>query len=189
MQKIDFQKFLFAVQGALGEFPTRQKLGFEFLVDSLQADTDMVDLRWAAYTLATTYHETSGTMQPIEEYGKGGGKVYGAVDLQTGQRYYGRGLTQLTWKANYERFKMILGKDLVNHPELALEPETAYEIMSIGMRRGFFTGVGLGHYFNNDKNDPVNARRIINGVDCAEKIAGYHAIFLKALDDSLEVTT
>ena len=35
------------------------------------------DLRWLAYMLATTFHETARTMQPIEEYGKGKGKTYG----------------------------------------------------------------------------------------------------------------
>ena len=32
---------------------------------------------WLAYALATFFHETAETMQPIEEYGKGAGKSYG----------------------------------------------------------------------------------------------------------------
>jgi hypothetical protein len=51
----------------------------------------MTDLRWLAYMLATTFHETSKEMQPIEEYGKGSGQSYGKEDPQTGQTYYGRG--------------------------------------------------------------------------------------------------
>ena len=33
--------------------------------------------QWIAYMLATSYHETAHTMQPIEEWGKGMGKSYG----------------------------------------------------------------------------------------------------------------
>ncbi len=35
---------------------------------------DVTDDRWRAYMLATSYHETAHTMQPIEEWG---GKVAG----------------------------------------------------------------------------------------------------------------
>lgn len=56
-----------------------------------QVDMPTTDLRWLAYMLATTYHETSATMQPIEEYGKGSGKSYGKEDPETKQTYYGRG--------------------------------------------------------------------------------------------------
>src|SRR4249920_3014623 len=50
-----------------------------------------VDLRHLAYMLATDYHETAFTMQPIEEYGKGAGYDYGDPDPTTGESYYGRG--------------------------------------------------------------------------------------------------
>ena len=32
------------------------------------------DLRWLAYMLATTIHETARTMQPIAEFGRGKGR-------------------------------------------------------------------------------------------------------------------
>jgi hypothetical protein len=51
-----------------------------------------------------------------------------------------------------------------------------------GMAEGWFTGVALGDYFNEDKDDPVNARRIINGNDDDTLIAGYHRTFLEALN-------
>ena len=55
-----------------------------------------------------------------------------------------------------------------------------------GMTRGIsnhgdFTGVSLETYFNSYKDDPINARRIINGLDQANKIAGYHYKFLNAI--------
>jgi len=49
------------------------------------------DLRWLAYMLATTIHETAATMMPVAEYGKGQGQSYGKEDPETGQTYYGRG--------------------------------------------------------------------------------------------------
>ena len=67
----------------------------------------LADIRWLAYMLATSYHETAQTMQPIEEYGKGRGKPYGQK-LRHDRKpytfpdklYYGRGDVQLTWYEN-----------------------------------------------------------------------------------------
>ena len=49
------------------------------------------DLRWLAYMLATTKHETASTCWPIEEYGKGQDMSYGKEDPETHQTYFGRG--------------------------------------------------------------------------------------------------
>jgi putative chitinase len=134
-----------------------------------------------AYMLATCWHETAATMQPIEEFGKGHGKPYGVPDPVTHQTYYGRGYVQLTWKKNYLAMGQIIPADLVNHPELALDPAIAFRIMQEGMSRGTFTGKKMVDYFNFSKEDPFNARRIINGLDKAELIEGYYDNFLDAL--------
>src|SRR5687767_14241793 len=84
------------------------------------------DLRRLAYMFATIYHETAKTMLPIEEYGKGKGHPYG--NPVKGKLYYGRGYVQLTWQSNYRRMGELLGVDLVNHPELALDPAIACRI-------------------------------------------------------------
>lgn len=144
------------------------------------------DARWLAYMLATTYHETDRTMAPIAEYGKGRGHTYGVPDPVTGQTYYGRGFVQLTWKTNYRRLGALVGVDLVNFPDKAMELPIATAVLFDGMRDGLFTGVGLPKYFNDLVDDPVNARRIINGMDRAEMIAGYHGEFLAALRAGLE---
>jgi predicted chitinase len=120
-------------------------------------------------------------MKPIEEYGHGAGHSYGQPDPETGQTYYGRGYVQLTWKTNYQKMAALTGTDLVNHPELALDPKIAALIMFDGMKGGLFTGVGLPRYFDDRTDDPVNARRIINGTDKAEAIAQIHYAFLGAL--------
>jgi hypothetical protein len=62
-----------------------------------------IPISWLAYVLATVYHETASTMEPIEEYGKGAGHSYGEPDPETGQVYDGRGYVQLTWKDNYQK--------------------------------------------------------------------------------------
>jgi putative chitinase len=155
------------------------------LLGFIEADPAQTDVRNIAYQLATTYHETGHTFQPIEEFGKGRGRAYGVPDPATGQTYYGRGYVQLTWKRNYELFAQKLGPDLVNHPELAMEPDTAYKIMSLGMYQGLFTSRKLSDYINDTKKDYVNARRIINGTDRAQMIADYATSFEQVLTDSL----
>lgn len=154
----------------------------------LAACAPLTDDRQRAYVLATAYHETAHTMQPIEEYGKGKGHAYGTkVDRNRkpyttpDKLYYGRGYVQLTWIDNYRYLGKLTGQDLVNHPELALDPAIAARIMMVGMTKGAFTGVKLDTYFNTAREDWENARRIINGIDCAEKIAGYGKIFYRAL--------
>lgn len=146
------------------------------------------DPRWLAYILATAAHETGYTMQPIAERGLGAGHPYGLPDQVTGRTYYGRGYVQLTWKTNYARLSRFVGTDLVMYPERALEADTAAEILFQGMIFGEFTGAALDHYFNQTTDDPVGARRIINGTDCAEAIAGIHRSFLHALTPPLVPT-
>ena len=45
--------------------------------------------------------------------------------------------------------------------------------MSVGMRKGLFTGKKLGDYIGASGCDYKNARRIINGVDQAGADCGY----------------
>ena len=50
-------------------------------------------------------------------------KDLGNVNPGDGYKYIGRGLLQLTGRANYQKLKNITGLDLVNNPELLLEPK------------------------------------------------------------------
>lgn len=146
------------------------------------------DLRHKAYILATVYHETGGTMKPVRE--RGGPKYFfkmydpGSPDPDRAKQakrmgalpgdgviYYGRGYVQITWRLNYRKFGKHLRIDLENNPDLALEPDNAHRILIDGMTLGMFTGKKLSDYLNDTKCDWVNARRIVNGLDCAEKIA------------------
>lgn len=63
--------------------------------------------------------------------------------------------------------------DLVKNPELALDVKNCVKILLHGMLNGSFTGKKLSDYFNKDKGDWINARRIINVLDKASLISGY----------------
>ena len=152
-----------------------------------EADNPRDGTRWLAYCLATVFHETAQTMAPIEEYGKGKAYKYGQPTGPYGQCYYGRGHVQLTWEDNYKNGKKFLKErygvdaDLHAKPSLMLEGECSALVLFDGMAYGWFTGVGLPKYFNSTVEDPVNARRIVNGTDKADLIAGYYWKFKAAL--------
>ena len=145
-----------------------------------------------AYMLATVKLETAGTFKPIAERGSASyiqgmydpvlGKneerksmalAHGNTAKGDGEKYKGRGYVQLTWKNNYIKVKKEFNVDVVSDPKKIMEPVLATKVMIWGMKNGIFTGVGLNKYINDSKTDYVNARRIINGTDKADKIAGY----------------
>lgn len=142
-----------------------------------------------AYVLATAYHETAHTMQPIAEYGHGKRHDYGKVD-SSGKAPYGRGYVQLTWRMNYIHAdaELGLGGKLAADYDLALEPDIAAKIIVLGMVNGWFTGKKLNDYITPDHADFFDARRIVNGLDKAALIAGYAGYFLAALHASAQPT-
>lgn len=175
------EKFFNQLRLAFGALSQKQVEGIEILVDA----TKGMDIKHRAYILATAWHETARTMQPIEEYGKGKGKSYGVPDPVTGQTYYGRGYVQLTWKANYQkaqdrlkaRDKISNGADFVKNPALVMDPRISALIIVQGMTEGWFTGKKLDDY-----TDYGSMRRIVNGTDKAELIGNYAVTFEKALN-------
>ncbi|MFM7189199.1 MAG: glycoside hydrolase family 19 protein [Microcystaceae cyanobacterium] len=124
----------------------------------------VTDRNQLCYIMATIQHETAATYKPIAEYG-GARQRYAP--------YYGRGYVQLTWKYNYEKYGTMLHQDFVNHPDLVMQPDVSLFIIVNGMRDGIFTGKKLSDYISGSRVDFVNARRIINGLDRADLIAGY----------------
>jgi putative chitinase len=157
-------------------------------------------LAWCAYALATAWHETAHSMQPIKEYG--GPSYFTRMYDPTGQRsslakangntvpgdgpkYAGRGYVQLTWRNNYKRAGEKVGYPLEGNPDLAMRPDIAAQIMRRGMEEGWFTGKALSHFLPKvgvaDRAAYVNARRIINGADKAGQIADYALRFQDAL--------
>lgn len=156
---------------------------------------------WAAYALATAFHESAGTMQPVKEYG---GKAYftrmydilgarpakarelGNLVPGDGARYCGRGWPQLTGKSNYAKASTVVGVDLVAAPDRAMEVPIAAKIMVSGMEQGWFTGRKLRDDLPR-LNVPADfaafkrSRDIINGHDKEDKIAVEAVAFQKAL--------
>jgi len=148
-----------------------------------------------AYILSTAKHETGGWMTPIREGAHRFGPDYTDASAKRavasihakgiistnyalpagpyGQSYYGRGLVQITWYDNYQKFARILGVPLDENPDLALEWDHALDIMFLGMRDGVFTGKKLKEY-----DFPAQfkqARVIVNG-DSHKKWGGNERI-------------
>ncbi len=185
----DRAAFFAAVRSSLfgGKLTADQVSGMEAILDEWRAQ-GLTDKRWLAYMLATTMHETAGTMQPITEYG--GRKYFDKYDTGRlakdlgntpeadgdGFLYRGRGFVQITGRANYRKF------GIEANPDKALELTTAVKILFQGMRNGVFTGKKLADYFSAAKADWVNARRIINGTDRAADIAALGQKFLRAIE-------
>lgn len=171
-----------------GKLKQQQVNGITAILDEWESDKTKKDDRWLAYMLSTTHHETAATMQPIEEFGKGKGRRYGKRLKMNGTSYsdtsnifYGRGFVQLTWYENYDKAGKKLKEDFIQHPEKVMELANATKIMFAGMANGWFTGKKLGDYFNAVKEDWVNARRIINGLDRADWIASYAKKYYSAI--------
>ena len=172
------------IRPLFGVLSQNQVEGMQCLLKAIEQN----NVHEQAYMLATAYHETAHTMQPIEEYGKGRGRDYGKR-LKMSRKpysdtlpiYYGRGYVQLTWYENYDKAGRLLKLDLLRQPELALQADVAAKIMREGMIEGWFTGKKLNDYVGLRTADYVSARRIINGMDKAQLIAGYAVLFESAL--------
>ena len=117
--------------------------------------------RRLCHFLAQAAHETAG-FRTLEEYG---GPAYwsrydGRADLGNtqpgdGVLFHGRGIFQLTGRANYQNLGTKLGLDLVNDPELAEEPEHSLQVAC-----EYWKSRKLQHYA--DANDIEKVTRRIN---------------------------
>ena len=125
-----------------------------------------------AYILATVDHETNGSFQPVEEGYYLGESAAAYQKTLRYYPYYGRGYVQLTWAENYHKYSALTGLDLLNQPDWVMRPEVSLFILIDGMKRGIFTGRSLDDFTTANRLDFVEARRIINGRDRAEEIAG-----------------
>lgn len=150
-------------------------------VDGINEVLDYRDEKWSAmpdaelaYLLATDKWETAHTMQPIKEMG---GEAY--LKKKPYWPFYGRGLVQITWKANYAKFG-------ITNPDDALKWPVALDVIFRGMIFGMFTGKKLADYISPERADFVGARAIINGTDKARDIAAIAENFQKALNLAID---
>ena len=182
--------FFDAIRPLFGGLSTDQVRGLEILL----AAVDGLPVRHQAYVLATAFHETAATMQPVRETlaktdaeaarrlerAWKAGKLpwvktpYWRAD--NGKYWIGRGYVQLTHKVNYERAGKRMGVDLVADPSAAMSPMLAARIIVQGMSEGWFTGVKMS-----DCATYRDMRKVVNGMDRADMIAGYAAKFETAL--------
>lgn len=154
---------------------------------------DVPDLGQRAYIAATAGWETAGTYRAIHERHNGpSAEAYfearygiptttahrlGNMHPGDGYRYHGRGLVQITGRANYRKLSDALGRfagifvDLEEEPDLALAPDIAYHVLMLGMTRGLFTGLALSRFIDGGRRDYSHARQVVNGMDRAEQIA------------------
>jgi putative chitinase len=182
-------KFFDAIRPLFGKLNQQQADSMDKMLASLPTGILRTQL---AYGLATTFHETAQTMMPITEYGPKSyfskydpgtkiGKDLGNTKPGDGYLYRGRGFVQITGRRNYTFVGDKIGFPLANEPDLALDWAVARKIAREGFLNGWFTGKKITDYINKDKTDYKNARRCINGVDKADKIAGYAVKFEAAL--------
>lgn len=162
----------------------------------------ITDYRQRAYIFGTAYHESylstrnpewlpvregwvnsnQGAINAVTSLYRSGkiSKNY-ALPQANGHSYYGRGYVQITHDYNYKGLGKRLNIDLYNNPDLALNRSVAADILVVGMKEGLFTGKRLSQYFTPNLTDNKNARRIVNGTDQADRIAGYADKFYIAM--------
>ena len=174
-----------------GTLSQSQVDGLNALLDATEGQPRAI----RAYLLATAFHETAGTMQPIHERGRRSyfdkyepgtaiGKRLGNTHPGDGYLFRGRGYVQITGRFNYKKASQKLGVDFVESPSRALVPSLAGQILVRGCSEGWFTGKRLSEYINDNRTDFRNARRVVNGMDRAGLIAGHAKKFNAALMDS-----
>lgn len=159
----------------------RQVEGVEAILD--EGEKRGTSLFHLAAILAEAYHETGGQMQPVKETVYASSKDRNPSDAIVIQRldtafakgklpwvskpywrdgWFGRGLIQLTHKANYDKFGVT--------KQSALDLKTSVRVMFDGMEKGLFTGKKLADYGQIVTKTPLvmayryyGSRAIVNG--------------------------
>jgi len=160
--------------------------GLDHLLSGVEQDATIDDVRWVAYMFATIKHECANRWLPVMERGARSyfdkyetgtplGARLGNTQPGDGFLFRGRGYVQITGRRNYLVLgqRLNLSDGLVKDPDRALDIDTAYAIMSYGMRNGTFTGRKLSQFIDPAQCNYRNARKIINGLDQADRIADY----------------
>ena len=171
-----------------GNLTQRQVDGLNTLLDVWEIHFRDADIRWLAYSLATAFHETAQTMEPIPEYGEGertflwrAVRPLRSVLLRPRLRpaHLGRELHQ----GRTDPRRQILRR----MSDASVRPSDAgARAGGFGPLRRLHRGLvyrewGCPEFFNDSREDPYEARTVVNGHDKAELIESYYYDFKKAL--------
>jgi predicted chitinase len=162
-------------QGGTTKFPDSLKSVLSYI----QKDDNITTVEQAAYLLATAKAESDYSLQRWEaDYlcgragipyrGKPCERAINYYRSSQGKRnyfdlgvdknnmpYFGRGLIQLTGKSNYDKYGKLIGVDLVNDGDKALEPKNSYRIASEYLKAKTWKHLANG--------DLTRARKSVNG--------------------------
>lgn len=183
--------FYATVRAKVGPLTKEQVAGFEVLL----AAVDGAPLSHRAYMLATAWHETAKTMEPVRE----------AFNLSEAWRkknlryypYYGRGYVQVTWITGYARLDAAAAEAGMTQPgeilanlDLAMRPDIAAFALRKGMEDGWYDSNGkkmrqrLPMAGVATKAQYIDARRLVNVQDKADLVEDYAQIFERAFRDA-----
>lgn len=207
---LDRKAFYDSVRRSLfgGNISNEQFIGMENLLDVWADNYFDIDADQLAYNLATAFHETAFTMQPIMERGSRSyfnkyepgtriGKVLGNTKPGDGYRFRGAGHVQNTGRRNAQKAtdelnkRFNLGVDLVANPDMRLDPFISAHSLFLGNLMGWWTGKSLTDYLDGvdesdaeDEREFILARYVVNGTDKRTQIAKYALKFERALRDA-----
>jgi predicted chitinase len=189
--KVDIDKLIsdYKKGGHKTNFPDSLKKVLQYA----RTDKNLTDISDLAYLLATAKIESDYSLQRWEaDYvcnlqgkayknkpcdsalnyyrsTKGGKKNYYTLGTdKNGLPYFGRGLIQLTGKSNYEKYGELIGVDLINDGDKALEPKNSFRIATsyLSNKRGGIyekNGVKRSTFDLAKDNDLTLARKSVNG--------------------------
>lgn len=125
------------------------------------AEFDINTAERVAAWLAQLAHE-SGQLRYVREIASGeayeGRKDLGNTQPGDGARFRGRGLIQITGRANYEQLRASLGLDCVAHPVILEDPHNAARVSG-----WFWKGRGLNELADGGTVNFTKITRRING--------------------------
>jgi len=131
-----------------------------YLLATAKAESDYSLQRWEADYLCGKQgvpYKDIPCQRAIDYYRSSDGKK-NYFDLgvdKNGMAYFGRGLIQLTGKANYQKYGDLIGVDLVADGDKALEPKNSYKIASEYLKARTWKHIANG--------DLTMARKSVNG--------------------------
>ena len=185
---LDPAAFFASVRSSFGPLEKAQVEGFDAVLNALKG----WPLSWQAYGLATAWHETGATMQPVREaYWMG--EAWRKKNLCY-YPHYGRGYVQVTWLKNYEWLdKASAAAGLTKPGEIladldkAMRPDIAALALRLGLEEGRYDAKGkrmsdrLPSHGQASREQYINARYLVNIQDKAGEIADYALKFEAAL--------